>query len=188
LQKAIHFVNNSKEIQLLANFKHQEILQLLSEHPMTQTELSQTLGLTKSAIGYHLKQLMQANLIYIKRVEVENHGIQQKFYSPIAAVIVANYDNIPKDVQRNFIQIQIERLRGIFTALQLQHRFSGISPENLEKLAIAMLKQLDKTCRGYKVKKVVKNAETLKIKIYAEALASLKKLDEWNTLINQKIS
>jgi predicted transcriptional regulator len=181
-------VNNSKEIQLLANFKHREILQLLSERPMTQTELSQTLGLTKSAIGYHLKQLMQANLIYIKRVEAETHGILQKFYSPIAAFIVANYDNIPSDVKRNFIQIQIEHLRGIFTALQLQHRFSGISPENLEKLAVAMLKQLEKTCRDYKGEKVVKNAENLKIKIYAEALASLTKLDEWNALINQKIS
>ena len=103
----------------------------------------------------------------------------------VYAFIVANYDNIPSDVQRNFIQIQIEHLRGIFTALQLQHRFSGISPENLEKLAIAMLKQLEKTCRDYKGKKVVKNAENLKVKIYAEVLASLTKLDEWKTLINQ---
>ncbi len=96
-------MNNSKEIQLLAKFKHREILQLLSEHPMTQTELSKSLGLTKSAIGYHLKQLMQANLIYIMKVEVENHGIQQKFYSPIANFIMATYDRTPDNIRRYFI-------------------------------------------------------------------------------------
>jgi DNA-binding transcriptional ArsR family regulator len=92
LKKAVHIVDNSKEIQILANFIHRKILQLLSEHPITQTELSKILRLTKSAIGYHLKQLMQANLIYIKRVEVESHGIQQKFYSPIANFIIASHE------------------------------------------------------------------------------------------------
>ena len=117
VEKVIHFVNDSKEIQILANFKQREILQLLSEHPMTGKELSKSLELTKSAIGYYLKQLMQVNLIYIKKTDAEEHGVLEKFYSPIAAFIVANYDNIPSHVKRNFIQIQIEHLRGIFTAL-----------------------------------------------------------------------
>ncbi len=38
-----------------------------------------TLGQTKSAIGYHLKQLIKTNLIYIKKVEIEKYRIQQKF-------------------------------------------------------------------------------------------------------------
>ncbi len=181
-------MDDPETIRLFAGFTHSKMLQLLSEHPMTETQLSAELGITRAAIGYHLKPLEKAGLIYLYKVEAEGHGILQKFYSPIAAVIIANYDNIPSHVKRNFIQIQIEHLRGIFTVLQLQHRFSGISPENLEKLAEAMLKQLEKTCRDYKGEKVVKNAENLKIKIYAEAFTSLTKLDEWNTLINQKIS
>jgi DNA-binding transcriptional ArsR family regulator len=184
LKKSVYIVDDPETIRLFADFTHSKMLQLLSEHPMTEAQLSAELGITRAAIGYHLNPLKKAGLIYLYKVEAEEHGILQKFYSPIAAVIVANYDNIPKDVKRNFIQIQIEHLRGIFTALQLQHRFSGISPENLEKLAVAMLKQLEKTCRDYKGVKVVKNAENLKIKIYAEALASLTKLDEWNALIN----
>jgi len=179
-------VHDPEKIRLFADFTRSKMLQLLSEHPMTEAQLSAELGLTRSAIGYHLKPLKKAGLIYLYKVEAEDHGILQKFYSPIAAFIVANYDNIPRDVKRNFIHMQIEHLRGIFTALKLQHRFSGISPESLEKLAVAMLKQLEKTCRDYKGKKVVKNAENIKIKIYTEALASLSKLDEWNTLINKK--
>ena len=82
--------------------------------------------------------------------------------------------------------MQIEHLRGVFTTLQLQQHFLGISPQNLEKLAIAMLKQLKKTGIGYEGKKIVETAENLKVKIYAEAFASLAKLDEWSTLFGQK--
>ncbi len=184
MKKAIHFANNSKEIQLLANFKHREILQLLSEHSMTQTELSQTLGVTKSAIGYHLKQLMQANLIYIKKVEVEGHGIQQKFYSPIANFIIATHDQTPDNIKRYFIQMQIEHLIGIFAALQcVRAHFFDVNSETVEKMAIMLWKQLEQTCKKYEEKKVSETAESLKIMIYADALNHLTKSSEWKTLL-----
>jgi DNA-binding transcriptional regulator GbsR (MarR family) len=184
LQKAIHFVNNSKEIKILANFKHREILQLLSEHPMTQTELSQTLGLTKSAIGYHLKQLMQANLIYIKKVEVESHGIQQKFYSPIANFIIATHDRTPDNIKRYFIQMQIEHVIGILAALQcVRAHFFDIDSETIEKLAIMLWKQLEQTCKKYESNNVIETAESLKLMIYTAAINNLTKLPEWKALL-----
>jgi DNA-binding transcriptional regulator GbsR (MarR family) len=67
-------------------------MQLLSERPMTQTELSHTLGMTKSAVGYPLKQLLRADLIYISKTETERHSILQKFYSPIASFMIASYE------------------------------------------------------------------------------------------------
>jgi len=187
MQKAIHFANHSKEIQLLANFKHREILQLLSEHPMTQTELSQTLGLTKSAIGYHLKQLLQANLIYIQKVEVESHGIQQKFYSPIANFIIASYDRTPDNIKRYFIQMQIEHVIGILAALQCEraHVFD-ITSEIIEKLAIKLWKQLEQTCMKYEGNKIMDTAESLKIMIYTDALTHLTKLSEWKVLFHAR--
>ena len=186
LKKAVEIVDDPEKIRLLANFTHRMILQLLSERPMTEAQLSEELGMTRSAIGYHLNPLKKANLIYLNKVEPEGHGILQKFYSSVAAFFVVNYHSIPDDVKRCFIQMQIEHLRGVFTTLQLQHHFLGISPENLERLAIAMLKQLKRTCIDYEGKKVVENAENLKVKIYAETLASLAKLDEWSTLFSQK--
>jgi predicted transcriptional regulator len=183
LQKAIHFVNDSKEIQLLANFKHRELLQLLSEHPMTETELSKTLGLTKSAIGYHLKQLMQANLIYIKRVEVESHGIQQKFYSPIANFIMATYDSTPDNIKQYFIQMQIEHIIGILAAVQYLRAPFDINSETIEKLAIMLWKQLEQTCKKYEHTSVIETAENLKINIYTDALNNLTKMSEWKNLV-----
>ena len=184
MRKAIHFVNDSKGIQLLANFKHQEILQLLSEHPMTQTNLSRTLGITKSAIAYHLKKLMQANLIYIKRVEVEKHGIQQKFYSPIANFIIAPYDRTPDKIKRYFIQMQIEHVIGILATLQcVRAHFFDIDSETIEKLAIMLWKQLEQTCKKYESYNVIETAESLKIMIYTDAINNLTKLPEWKALL-----
>ena len=79
----------------------------------------------------------------------------------------------PISIEISFIQKQIEYLRGVFTVLRLSNHFSGITPENLEKFAVAMLKQLKITCKNYEKGPVVKNVEDFKIKIYAEALKNL---------------
>ena len=76
-------------------------------------------------------------------------------------------------------------LTGIFIAFRLHHRFFGVSPETLEKLAATMLKQLEETGRKYKKEGPVENAETLKVKIYAEVLDNLTKQDEWHALFKK---
>ena len=182
---AVCIVDDPDKIRLLADFTRAEILQLLCEHPMTEAQLSKELGLTRAAVGYHLNLLMKAQLIYLERVEPEEHGILQKFYSPVAAFFIADYDRIPKDAKRYFLQTQIIHLRGIFTASQLHHHFSSVSPETLEKLAVAMLKQLEKVGRKHIKEGPVKNAETPKVKIYAEALENLMKQDEWHALFKE---
>ncbi len=177
-------MNNTKEIQIIANFIHREILQLLSERPMTQTELSKIFGLTKSAIGYHLKQLMKANLIYIKRVEVESHGIQQKFYSPIANFIITSHERTPDNIKQYFIQIQIEHVIGILAALQYANtHFFDTTSETIEKLAIMLWKQLEQTGKKYESYDVVETTESLKIMVYTDALNNLTKSSEWEELL-----
>jgi DNA-binding transcriptional ArsR family regulator len=182
---AVCIVDNPERIRLLADFTRAEILQLLCEHPMTESQLSEELGLTRGAVGYHLNLLLKAELIYLERIEPERHGILQKFYSPIAAFFIANYDQIPQDVRRYFLQLQIMYLRGIFIAFQLNHQFFGVSPATLEKLAMTMLRQLEETGRKYTEKDSVENAETLKVKIYAEVLDKLTEQSEWHDLFKK---
>jgi predicted transcriptional regulator len=177
-------VDNPEEIRLLANFIRREILQLLSERPMTLTELSRIIGLTKASIGYHLKRLKQANIIYIKRTEVESHGILQKIYSPIANIIIARYDRVPDDIKRYFIQMQIEHLIGMFAVLQLQHNVSTISSETIEDLAEMLWKQFEQTCKKYEGKNAIENTENFKIMIYADALKDITTSHEWKDLLS----
>jgi len=184
-KKAVCIIAEPDRIRLLADFTRAEILQLLHEHPMTESQLSRELGLTKAAVGYHLNLLKKAQLICLERIEPEKHGILQKFYNPIAGFFIVSYNHIPNDVKRYFIQTEIILLRGLFTAFQLDHHFHGISAITLEKLAVAMLKQLERTGQKYTEKTLVETPGTLKVKIYAEAVATLMKQDEWHSLFNQ---
>jgi len=182
---AVHIVDDPEKIRLLADFTRAEILRLLSKYPMTETQLSKQLGLTKAAVGYHLHLLMEAELIHIEKVEAEEHGILQKYYSPIATLLIVDPDCIPDDVRIYFLRTQIEHLRGMFSVFQLYHHVSEVSSKTLEKLAVAMLKQLKDVGEKHMKDEAVKDAETLRVKVYAEALAALTKQKEWLTLFEE---
>ena len=181
-KKAIFIVDNPESISLLADFTRTEILRLLSKYPMTETQLSEQLGITKAAVGYHLHLLMDAGLIQLDRVQAEKHGILQKFYTPIADLFIIDPIHTPQGVLRYFIRMQIEHLRGMFSVFQLYHHTSNISSKTFEELAIAMLKQLKIVGQKHKEDMARGDAESLKVKIYAEALANLTKQKEWHNL------
>lgn len=182
---AVYIVDDPEKIRLLADFTRVEVLRLLSKNSMTETQLSKQLGLTKAAVGYHLHLLMDTGLIQIEKVEAEEHGILQKYYSPIAALLITDPDRMPKDVQRYFIRTQLEHLRGVFSVFQLYHHASKVSSKTMEKLAVAMLKQLKAVGQKHTKDKAPKDAETLRVKVYAEALANLTKQKEWRTLFQE---
>jgi len=181
-RKAIYIVDEPNKISLLADFTRTEILRLLSKNLMTETQLSRNLGMTKAAVGYHLHLLLEAELIHIDRVQPEKHGILQKFYAPIADMFIVDPDQTPKNVERYFLQEQIEHLRGMFSVFQLYHRVSEVSWRSFEGLAIAMLKQLKIVGKEHMNDLATGDAESLKVKIYAEALANLTKQKEWDLL------
>ena len=178
-------MDDSESIRLLADFTRTEILRLLSKYPMTETQLSEQLGITRAAVGYHLHLLIDAGLITIDRVEAEEHGILQKYYTPIGFLLIIDPDRIPRDVQRYFIRTQLEHLRGMFSVFQLYHHVSEVSSKSLEKLATGMLKQLKIVGQKHTNDVAPEDAESLRIKIYAEALANLTKQKEWRSLFEK---
>jgi DNA-binding transcriptional ArsR family regulator len=185
LRKAVVIVVDPKSIRLLADFTRTEILRLLSKYPMTETQLSEQLGITRAAVGYHLHLLTEAGLITIEKVEPEQHGILQKYYAPLAFLFIIDPDHVPQDVKRYYVRMQIEHLRGMFSVFKLYHRVSEVSSENFEKLAVAMLRQLKIVGQKHTKDNAPKDAESLRVKIYAEALSNLTKEKEWRSLFQR---
>ncbi len=154
---------------------------------MTEAQLAETLSITRSAVGYHLKQLVKAGFIYVIRREEEKHGIMQKYYSPIAALIVADLKKMPKTCLRYFVQKQIEFLWGVFTSLKLHNTLMEISPDMLELLAEDLLNQILKICIQYSNQEIAENPMNLKIRIFAEALRNLTRQDKWHSLFTKSL-
>lgn len=178
-------MDDPDKIRLLADLTRAEILRLLSDSPMTETQLSKRLGLTKAAVGYHLRLLTEARLIRVERSEPEEHGIMQKYYSPVATVFIVDPDRIPRDARRHFISAETERLIGILGISRLHRRFSKVSTKTLQRLGEALLKQLRDVGKKYVEKKMRENAVSLRVKIYAEALTHLAKREEWRVLFTE---
>ena len=120
------------------------------------------------------------------KVEAEEHGILQKYYSTTASLFIVDPDFMPEDARRYFLEMQIEHLRGMLSVFKLYNKISEISSESLEELAEAMLRQL-KIVGQRHVEEEARNedAESLIVKIYAEALASLTKQKEWYSIFRK---
>ncbi|RLI37424.1 hypothetical protein DRO55_01340 [Candidatus Bathyarchaeota archaeon] len=183
-RRAVVIIKDPEMIKLLADFTRAEILRLLSDRPMTETQLSSKLGLTKAAVGYHLHLLERGGLIEISRVEAEEHGILQKYYSAIAALFIVDPDFMPDDVKRYFLKTQMEHLRGMFSVFRLHDQIFEVSSKDMEELAVAMMRQLKVVGERYAGEFVEDgDAETLRVKIYAEALANLTRQREWSKIL-----
>lgn len=185
-KNAVSIVKNQEAIRLLADFTRAEIIRLLSRHSMTEKQLSEELGLTKAAVGYHLHLLLNAGLIEITKLEAEKHGILQKYYAPMAALFIIDTDNLPKDVRRFFIQTQMEHLRGMFVVFRLYEHVSEVSSEKLEKLASALLEQLKEVAQKHLNDKTPEDPEALIVRIYSEAVAKLTEKKEWRNVFKKR--
>jgi DNA-binding transcriptional ArsR family regulator len=153
---------------------------------MTETQLSNVLGLTRAAIGYHLNILKDAKLIEINRYETEEHGIS-KYYSTTAKLFIVDPDSIPEDAKRYFIETQIMHLEGMLSVFKLYDKISEVTTENLEDLAKVMLRKLKFVGQKYVNKEIKENnLEFLRIKIYAEVLDNIIKEKKYKKIFNKK--
>lgn len=173
---AICILNDPKKIKLVADLERSEILRLLDERPMTETQLSEQLNLTPASVGYHLNLLMEAKLIEMVKTEAEEHGILQKYYSPTAALFIPEFDQIPEEAKRYFAQMQMQYLRGAISATRIHRKERSrleASSETVRNLSIQILKELADVGKKYEKWKTSDDGEEIILKICSEALINV---------------
>lgn len=77
-----------KQLDIYMNPQRQRLLKAMDIHaaPMTSKQLSDQLGISASAVSYHLKKLEELGIIGLDHTE-SIHGIQAKYYKRLAVVI-----------------------------------------------------------------------------------------------------
>jgi DNA-binding transcriptional ArsR family regulator len=174
-KKAVIIIDKPEIIRLLASSIKSQILHLLNRKPMTATQLSKELDLTKGAIDYHIQPLRDSGLIRVDRYDTQRHGIS-KYYKTVASLFIVDPDYVPDDVKRYFLETQINRIEGMMSAFKLNGKIEEISSEKLEDLAETLLKQLKDIGQKYTIEKVeAGEEEILRIRIFAEAIRHLTK-------------
>jgi len=135
--KAVEVITDPKVARILVDPMRREIVRLLAESEKTENELAGLLGLSNPSVGHHLKVLRGGGLIRVTRKEAEEHGILQKFYESNATVYLVDSHNMQQEIDRYFMPINLERVRGIMTAASLVVRREGtqLNEKDVEEFA-----------------------------------------------------
>ncbi len=127
--KAVEVITDPKIARILVDPMRREIARLLAEGEKTENELAGLLGLSNPSVGHHLKVLRGGGLIRVVRKEAEEHGILQKFYESNAIVYLVDSHNMRQEIDRYFMPISLERVRGIMIAASLVLKREGMLTE-----------------------------------------------------------
>lgn len=98
-------LTTQKQLDIYMNPQRQRLLRYmeLEDIPVTAKQLSSHLGISPSAVSFHLKKLETLGLVTLDHTELI-HGICAKFYRRVPAVVnlgSASNDNL--DAERNLI-------------------------------------------------------------------------------------
>ena len=156
MQKSVRIITDSRTARVLVDPMRREIVRLLAEDERTENELAEDMGLSNPSVGHHLKVLRHAGLIRVARTEAEEHGILQKFYASNAIVYLVDSHEMSKEIDRYFMPISLERVRGIMAAAGLvvgsATELTEADVENFAKLFVAALveatKRFSKSWKG----------------------------------------
>jgi DNA-binding transcriptional ArsR family regulator len=171
--KLVQIIDDPRVARLLADPMRRAILNILRRGQLTQAELADNLGLTNATVSHHLSLLKRIGFLSVAKEEVESHGIVKKFYTPSAYLYVLDVDRLPREVARYYYPINIERARGILSALSSASA-AHLAGGDVDALGEVFTRTLVKVARKYTgVTTEEAEGEKLVQKLYRETLDRL---------------
>jgi DNA-binding transcriptional ArsR family regulator len=188
-KKAVVVIRDPKIILMMSDPIRKEIHRLLSKKFMTEKELSALLGITKASVGYHLRLLKDAGIIRIQRTSIEQHGILQKFCETSSVHFVVDYERVPLMVRKHYLDVHMERLRGILSLLQAVRREKGrhisINSDIVEELAEDIAKSIVAVGVEHEGQETDLDRETYLTILYGEALTRIFSSEKWREFFKE---
>jgi hypothetical protein len=122
-------------------------------------------------------------------MKVEIHGITQKYFEPTSSIFIIDFEKTPETLKKYFLQLHLERLRGILSAFQLmttkQESPITVTVQELNDMAYEIAKQLVVVGKKYEKTDSKLNRETLLIAIYSEALNTVITKTKWKQFFDK---
>jgi len=198
---AVKLMRSPSAIRLLMDPARREILRQLSFKPQTATQLAEKMRLTKSTVGHHIAALRRFKFIRTKMAKPGSHGILEKYYEPTATLFIEDHKRVPRELRKDFLNIQIERLRGMFSAFQIaggpldilqpsnkpERPKAGVAADFdlMRELANEVSKQMTVLGRKYAGSETEMDGEAFFIKLYSEALRAVMSEDIWRSVFEK---
>ncbi len=173
LEKGVKILEDTKKIKGLLDPIRREIVRLLAEHAMSAKDLTKILGLSFPTVGHHLKILLNLKLIKLVKEEIGVRGTIKRIYRANAMAYVFNEQNVPLEIKRYLMPINLERARAILTTLSfLRSDVNTISTRELVTFSDIFHSALLKIAPNY-YKTQYDDREELLSNFYQDALKHL---------------
>ncbi len=172
-KRSLLVISSPDKAKVLVDPMRREILRLLSGQPMTQNELAEALGLSNPSVAHHLKLLLDTELVTVEREEKELHGILQRFYETTSLAYFVDTRKLPLDIERYYMSNNLERVRGILAALNVERKQAKVIPtKDLEEFARALASAIVEVAPRYATISASDREEVI-AKVHFEALKHL---------------
>jgi predicted transcriptional regulator len=169
---AVKVIQDESVARLIFDSIRREMLRILSRRTLTQKDLSDLIGISPPSIDHHLKALMRGNLISVVKQEPGTHGIVQKWYRANAQVFIVDRENLPDNVRRYFMPMDIERTRGIIASYLISKKGLKFSTQSMESMTRKICSLITKAAQSYEGG-VEDDPETVIMRLYLDALRHL---------------
>ena len=168
----IMVVDDPEKIEILNEPTRKQILRLLSDREMTLTQIARELGLSKRSIWYHLRVLLDRDLIILSRKKVNAYGIEEKYYRARASMMIGHYGKSSKRIRGETLESSKDVVIGYLCAKRIT---KPITDEKIEEMAEKFTETVQKVIEDDG--NAGKTRNQTKLAIYREAF---KRLEENN--------
>ena len=166
----IMLVDDPEKIEVLNEPTRKRILRLLSDREMTLTQIARELGLSKRSVWYHLRVLLDRDLIILAKKKVNAYGIEEKYYRARASVMIGHFGKSSKKIREETLESSKDVVIGYLCAKNISQM---IPDEKIEKMAEQFTETVQKVIEDDG--KMGKTRDQTKLAIYREAFKRLEK-------------
>ena len=170
---SIMVVDDPEKIKVLNEPTRKQILRLLSDREMTLTQIARELGLSKRTVWYHLRVLLDRDLIVLAKKKVNAYGIEEKYYRARASIMIGHYAKSSKKIQEETLESSKDVVIGYLCAKKISE---PISDEKIEKMTKQFTETLQKVIEDDG--NMGKTRNQTKLAIYRETFKRLEK-EKW---------
>jgi len=172
---SVKLIRKPSEAKLLSEPMRREMLRLMCQTPVTETQLAKMLGLRTPTIGHHLSALRRNGFVSVSRQEPGIHGIVEKYYESSAQLYFIDGKNMPLEIIRYYMPVVVERARGVLACAKMNDGSFNASSEYMEQFALAFANNISKVAERYDTPVTVTDPEACINQLYSEALEGVVK-------------
>jgi len=169
----IMLVDDPEKIEVLNEPTRKQIIRLLSDREMTLTQIAKELGLSKRSVWYHLRVLLNRDLIILARKKLNAYGIEEKYYRARASMMIGDFGKSSKKIREETLESSKNVVIGYLCAKNMSE---PISDEKIDKMAEQFTETVQRVIEDDG--NIGKTRNQTKLALYREAFKRLER-NKW---------